>query len=62
MAKKARIRACPWEEATGSAMADHLGCQGRLGHQKLTKENLAGQSVFMPKRIAGIIKNWGNMT
>jgi hypothetical protein len=46
MAKEARIRACPEEEATRTAMADPpLGCQGRLGHQTLTKENLAGLSV-----------------
>jgi hypothetical protein len=47
MAKKARIRAYPEEEATRTAMADHLGHQGRLGGQKLTKENLAGPSVFL---------------
>ncbi len=46
MAKEARIRACPEEEATRTVMADPLGCQVRLGHQKLTKENLAGLSVF----------------
>jgi hypothetical protein len=45
MAKEARIRACPEEDATRTAMADPLGCQGRLGHQTLTKENLAGLSV-----------------
>jgi hypothetical protein len=43
-------------------MANHLGRQGRLGRQKLTRENLGGQSVFMPKRITGIIKSGGNMT
>jgi hypothetical protein len=43
MAKKARIRACPEEEATGTAMAD---C---LGRQKLTKENLAGQVFLCPE-------------
>jgi hypothetical protein len=46
MAKKARIRAYPEEEATRTAMANRLGYQGHLGHQKLTKENLAGQSFF----------------
>ncbi len=47
MAKKARIRAYPEEEATKIAMADCLGHQGHLGRQKLTKENLAGPSVFL---------------
>ncbi len=46
MAKEARIRACPEEEATRAAMADPLDFQGRLSYQKLTKENLAGLSVF----------------
>jgi hypothetical protein len=56
MAKKARIRACPEEEVIGTAMGD------RLDRQKHTKENLAGPSVFMPKRITGIIKSGGKMT
>ncbi len=46
MAQKARIWAYPEEEATRTAMASRLGHQGRLGRQKLKKENLAGQSVF----------------
>ncbi len=46
MAKKARIKACPEGEAIRTAMAGHLGHQGRLGRQKLKKENLAGPSVF----------------
>ncbi len=49
MAKKARIRACPPEEATRTAMAERLGCQGRLGRQKLTKENLEANVFFMPR-------------
>jgi hypothetical protein len=56
MAKKARLKASPEEEATGTAMAD---C---LGRQKLTKENLAGPSISMPRRITEIIKSGGNMT
>jgi hypothetical protein len=48
MAQKARFRAYPQEEATRTAMADRLGHQGRLGSQKLTKENLAGQVFFCP--------------
>jgi hypothetical protein len=51
MAKKTRIMACPEEEATETAMADRPGCQ------KLTKENLAHPSIFMPRRITGIIKS-----
>ncbi len=52
MAKKAKIMACPAEEeATETAMANRLGCQ------KLTKENLADPSIFMPRRITGIIKS-----
>ncbi len=49
IAKKVRIRACPELEVTRTAMADclgRLGCQGHLGRQKPTKENLAGPSVF----------------
>jgi hypothetical protein len=42
MAKKARIMACPKEEATETSMANRLCCQ------KLTKENLADPSIFMP--------------
>jgi hypothetical protein len=61
MAKNPRIRACPEEEATRSALADHLGHQGHLGRHKFTKENLAGPSVSMPRRIAGIFKSRGNM-
>jgi hypothetical protein len=45
MAKKTRIRALWEEEVTGTAMAYHLGRQGRLGRQKLKKEYLAGSSV-----------------
>jgi hypothetical protein len=49
MTTKVRIRA--WQEEGDSAnnMADRLGCQGRLGHQKLTKEFQAGSSVSMKK-------------
>jgi hypothetical protein len=56
IAQKARIRACPDQEATGTAITDHLG------RQKLTKENLISRSVSMPRRITGIIKSGGNMT
>jgi hypothetical protein len=56
MAKKARNKACPEEEATGSAMADHLG------RHKLKKDNLAGPSVSMPRRITGIITSCESMT
>ncbi len=56
IAKKARIRACPELEVTRTAMAD---C---LGRQKLTKDNLAGPSIFMPKRITRIIKSGGKIT
>jgi hypothetical protein len=54
IAKKARIRACPDLEVTRTAMAH---CLGRQGREELTKENLAGPSVFMPKRITRIIKS-----
>jgi hypothetical protein len=42
MAKKVRIR--DWKESGDSAinMANRLGHQGRLGHQKLKKEYFAG--------------------
>jgi hypothetical protein len=57
MAKKVRIRA--WQESGDSAinMANRLGHQGRLGHQKLKKEYFAGPCFFMPWRVTGIIKN-----
>jgi hypothetical protein len=64
MTKKVRIKA--WQEKGDSArnMADRLGRQGhlgRLGHQKLKKEYLAGPSLSMPWRITGIIKNGADM-
>jgi hypothetical protein len=48
MAKKVRIKA--WQESGDSAinMADRLGCQGRLGHQKLKKEYFAGPCFLCP--------------
>jgi hypothetical protein len=42
MAKIAKIRFCPEEEAPGTAMADRLGRRGHLGCQKLPKRCLAG--------------------
>ncbi len=61
MTKKVRIKA--WQEKGDSAinMADCLGHQGRLGHQKLTKEYFAGPIVYMPWRVTGIIKNGEDM-
>jgi hypothetical protein len=41
-------------------MADRLGHQGRLGHQKVTKEYLAGPNVSVPRRMTGITKNGEN--
>jgi hypothetical protein len=48
MAKKVRIKA--WQESGDSAinMADSLGRQGRLGHQKLKKEYFAGPCFLCP--------------
>jgi hypothetical protein len=48
MAKKVRIRA--WQESEDSAinMANHLGLQGHLGHQKLKKEYFAGPCFLCP--------------
>jgi hypothetical protein len=48
MAKKVRIRA--WQESEDSAtnMANHLGLQGCLGHQKLKKEYFAGPCFLCP--------------
>jgi hypothetical protein len=48
MAKKVRIRA--WQELGDSAinMANHLGRQGRLGHQNLKKEYFAGPCFLCP--------------
>jgi hypothetical protein len=48
MAKKVRIRA--WQELGDSAknMANHLGHQGRLGHQKLKKEYFDGPCFLCP--------------
>jgi hypothetical protein len=48
MAKKVRIVA--WQESEDSAinMANHLGLQGRLGHQKLKKEYFAGPCFLCP--------------
>jgi hypothetical protein len=61
MAKKVRIRA--WQESGDSAinMANRLGHQGRLGHQKLKKEYFAGPCFFTPWRVTGIIKNGADM-
>jgi hypothetical protein len=61
MTKKVRIKA--WQENGDSEinMADRLGRQGRLGHQKLKKEYLAGPSLSMPWRVTGIIKNGADM-
>jgi hypothetical protein len=42
-------------------MADPLGRQGRLGHQKLKKEYLAGPSLSLPWKVTGIIKNGADM-
>jgi hypothetical protein len=42
-------------------MADHLGHQGCLGHQKLKTEYFAGPSVFLPWKVTGIIKNGAAM-
>jgi hypothetical protein len=48
MAKKVRIKA--WQESGDSAinMADSLGRQGHLGHQKLKKEYFAGPCFLCP--------------
>jgi hypothetical protein len=61
MTKKVRIKA--WQETGDSVinMADRLGCQGRLGRQKLKKEYFAGPSVFYAWRVTGIIKNGADM-
>jgi hypothetical protein len=58
---RSRIRAWWEKEDTGTAMAGCLGWQGRLGRQKLTKEYLAGPSVSMLTRVAGIIKDGGDL-
>ena len=59
MTKKVRIRA--WQESEDSAinMANHLGLQGRLGHQKLKKEYFAGQSVFYALEGHWHHQEWG---
>jgi hypothetical protein len=55
MTKKVRIKA--WQEKGDSA----INIADLLGHQKLTKEYLAGPSVSMPWRVTGIIKNGEDM-
>jgi hypothetical protein len=53
IAKNVRIRAWQEEEASGTALVDILGRQGR---QKLRKEYLSALSASMPRRTTGIIK------
>jgi hypothetical protein len=45
------IRACPEEDATGTAMADCLDLH------KPIKENQGGPSDSVPRRITGIFKS-----
>jgi hypothetical protein len=56
------VRIMFWKEEGNLAtnMADRLGHQGRLGHQKVTKEYLAGPNVSVPRRMTGVTKNGEN--
>jgi hypothetical protein len=62
MAKKARIRACPEEEAIRTAMAGHLGHQAALAARSLKKRIWLAQVFFLPRRVTTIIKSGGNMS
>jgi hypothetical protein len=59
MTKKVRIKA--WQETGDSAknMADGLGRQVRLGHQKIKKEYFAGPSVFYALEGHWHHQEWG---